>query len=71
MAIVTSKFGVFSAPPINRLGSMNQGNPLGPLVENDNRSKMFPHVQTTIGAAGQTRALSVRTFSFPSTNPLH
>lgn len=70
MAIVATNFGVFHAPPINRLASMNQGNPLAPLVQSDNRSAMFPHVQTTIGASGMTRSLSARVTTFPSTNHL-
>lgn len=68
---VITKFGTFHVPPLNRLANMNHGNPLAPLVNSANRAAMFPHVQTPIGEAGQSRALSVKTPIYPSTNNVY
>lgn len=70
MTPVITKFGVFLSPNINRLAAMNQGNPLGPLVQAGGRPSFFPHVQTSIGGGGQIRALPVQGNVYPSTNHL-
>lgn len=67
MSVVITKFGNFQTPNINHLGRMQQGNPLGPLV-NNSHAALFPHVQTSIGGGGVIRALPVSGKVYPATN---